>query len=130
MSPSEPSRTKTSLSTMCTSEKPAEDGVANSMASPNGWIVLLGISAVLFAATVLVPFTYSGPPPPPLSFDSRGLDSMIGLLIGSAAAYFLGFWKGILAKGRRKGLFLLSLLPILGLLVLLLLPPCESLKGE
>lgn len=55
---------------------------------------------------------------------------MIGLSIGSAGAYFLGFWKGVVAKGRRKRVFILSLLPILGLLILLLLPPHQSFGRE
>jgi hypothetical protein len=115
---------------MPTSTTPAGDVVPNPGASSKGWIGLLVISAVLLGAAILVPVTYSGPPPSPLSFDSRGLDSMVGLLIGSAGAYFLGFWKGVVAKGRRKRVFILSLVPILGLLILLLLPPHQSLGRD
>jgi hypothetical protein len=115
---------------MITSRRLTGDGTTNRCASSKGWGGLLGISVAFLAGAILVPFTYSGPPPPGVSFDTRGMDAMTGLLIGSAAAYFMGFWRGLLAKGRSKRLFLLSMLPVLGLVVLILLPPRNPMSAE
>jgi hypothetical protein len=81
---------------------------------------LLVLSGLLLAGAVSVPMTYSEPSP--YSFDSRGVDMQIGLLLGSILAYFLGFWRETVAKDLPKAFFLYSLIPVAGLLLLLSVP--------
>ena len=45
-----------------------------------------------------------------------------GVGVAVAPLYFLGFWRAVVGKGYPRILFLISLVPLIGLLILLFLP--------
>ena len=44
------------------------------------------------------------------------------LVLPAISLYFIGFWKAVVGKGYPRILFLMSLMPFLGLLILFFLP--------
>lgn len=52
--------------------------------------------------------------------------TQIALLVVSAPLYFIGFWLAVVGKGYVKVLFLISLVPPIGLLILFFLPPLHK----
>ncbi len=107
---------------------PPESKCDAGAASSTGWSGAIWLSAVLLVATIAFPLAFEGSPR--TSFDGRGLSTQIGLLLASAIAYFVGFWRGVVSKDRSKMMMLLSLLPVLGLLALILIPRGKPRSSE
>ena len=64
---------------------------------------------------------------PNLIFDMDQLPSgikvlQIGLALPAIPLYFVGFWQAVVGKGYARILFLVSLMPVIGLLVIFFLP--------
>lgn len=52
-----------------------------------------------------------------------GVNALRGFILLSATPlYFVGFWRGVVGKGYPRMLFILSLVPLVGLLVLFYFP--------
>lgn len=48
------------------------------------------------------------------------------LFLPAIPLYFIGFWKAVVGKGYPRILFLISLIPLIGLLILFFLPTRED----
>lgn len=49
-----------------------------------------------------------------------------GIMLMVTALYFLGFWRGVRGKGYPRVLFLMSFVPLIGLIILNYLPAREE----